>query len=120
MNLGEVRMMQGRLEEAEDMLKESFVLFEEIGSRWDIAYVLEGMAHVLARRDRPLDAAKLYGAAESLREVLGSPLPPNEVGTYEKHVARARDAADAEAFEGAWQEGRTFDIETALAFALTD
>jgi non-specific serine/threonine protein kinase len=120
MNLGEVRMMQGRLEEAEEMLKESFVLFEEIGSRWDIAYVLEGMAHVLARRDRPVDAVKLYGAAESLREVLGSPLPPNEIGTYEKHVARARDVIEASVFEAAWQEGRGFDIETALAFALAD
>jgi predicted ATPase len=120
MNLGEVRMMQGRLEEAEDMLKESFVLFGEIGSRWDIAYVLEGMAHVFARRDRALDAVKLYGAAESLREVLGSPLPPNEIETYEKHVARARAMVDDAAFEGAWQEGRAFDIETALAFALAD
>jgi hypothetical protein len=67
-----------------------------------------------------LDAVKLYGAAESLREVLGSPLPPNEVGTYEKHVARAREALDDETFEAACQEGRAFDIETALAFALTD
>ncbi|MGH2806701.1 MAG: tetratricopeptide repeat protein [Actinomycetota bacterium] len=120
MNLGEVRMMQGALEEAEDMLKESFVLFEEIGSRWDIAYVLEGMGHVVARRGRPEDAAKLYGAAESLREVLGSPLPPNEIETYEKHVARAREAMDAAAFEAAWLQGRGFDIGQALAFALGD
>jgi tetratricopeptide (TPR) repeat protein len=118
MNLGEVRMMQGALEEAEEMLKESFVLFEEIGSRWDIAYVLEGIGHVIARRGRPEDAAKLYGAAESLREQLGSPLPPNEIETYQKHVARARDAMDQAAFEAAWKEGRGFDIERALAFAL--
>jgi hypothetical protein len=35
-------------------------------------------------------------------------------------VARAREALDDATFETAWQEGRGFDIETALAFALTD
>ena len=118
MNLGEVRMVQGKLEEAEDMLKESFLLFRALSSDWDIVYVLEGMAHIQTRSGRPLDAARLLGAAEALREVLGAVRPPNEVATYEKHVAVARQAVDAETFEKTWSEGREMSIGEALDFAL--
>ena len=120
MNLGEARMMQNQLEEAEEMLKESFVLFGEIGSQWDIAYVLEGLGHVKTAAGKATDAARLLGAAEELREVLGAPLPPNEVEPYEKHVARARASIDAETFENAWKEGRSMSIEQALEFALSE
>ena len=119
MNLGEVRMMQNKLEEAEEMLKESFVLFEEIGSQWDIAYVLEGLAHIRTGAGRPADAARLLGAAENLREILGAPRPPNEVEPYEKHVARARAGMDETEFEEAWAAGRSMTIAAALGFALS-
>ena len=120
MNLGEVRMMQGELDEAEEMLKESFVLFGEINSQWDIAYVLEGLAHVRTAAGKATDAARLLGAADELRDVLGAPRPPNEIEPYEKHVARARASIDPETFEAAWAEGRAMTIDEALEFALAD
>lgn len=111
--------MQDKLEEAEELLKESFVLFEDIGSQWDIAYVLEGLAHIRTSAGRPADAARLLGAAENLRETLGALRPPNEVEPYEKHVARARAAMGESAFKNEWREGSKMTIAAALEFALS-
>ena len=119
MNLGEVRVMQENFDDAEKLLKASFLLFQKLGSDWDIVYVLEAMAHVRNGRGRGLDAARLLGAAEELREVLGAPRPPNEQDPYERHVQRARESSDPEDFAKAWAEGRAMTIDQALDFALS-
>ncbi|HET7483051.1 MAG TPA: tetratricopeptide repeat protein, partial [Actinomycetota bacterium] len=119
MNLGEVRVMQEDYDGAEILLRQSFVLFRELRSDWDIVYVLESMAHVRNGRGRGIDAARLLGAAEELREVLGAPRPPNEQEPYERHVQRARESVDPEDFEKAWAEGRSLTVEEAVDLALS-
>ena len=78
------------------------------------------MAYAFAS-DRSGRAARTFGAAERLREVLGSPRSPTDIPRYERQVAAARAALgdDAE-FDRAWQEGRTMDLEEAVRYALDE
>jgi tetratricopeptide (TPR) repeat protein len=118
MNLGEVRLVQGNYEEAGRLTRESLGLFQEVGSQWDTCYLFENLAAVLRMQKRPVDAAKLLGAAEALRELLGAPLPPAEVGLYKQRVTALKDDLDPAEFDRAWAEGRTLDLPSAIRYAL--
>jgi predicted ATPase len=119
MNLGEVRLVEENYEEAGRLTRESLRMFQEIGSQWDTCYLFENLAAVLHRLGRPMDAAQLLGAAEALRELLGAPLPPAEVGVYEERVRALKEDLEPDALASAWEEGRRLDLSAAIRFALT-
>jgi DNA-binding CsgD family transcriptional regulator len=78
---------------------------------------LEGLASVAGVGGQPVSAARLYGYAESLRDTLGTPLPPIDRSYYEQTVAAARARLDVVVFERAWAEGRAMSLEEATAAA---
>src|SRR5947209_12434670 len=47
-------------------------------------------------------AAQLWGAAESLREAIGAPMPPVDRAPYERALATARARLGEQAFARAW------------------
>src|SRR5260370_593320 len=56
---------------AAGLLSESLALFAELGVRQGTAACLEGLAGGAITADRPLDAGRLLGAAEAVREAIG-------------------------------------------------
>jgi hypothetical protein len=62
-------------------------------------------------------AARLFGAAEALREALGAPLPPVERAHYDRSIATVRAALGEKAFAAAWTAGRAMPLEAAVARA---
>ena len=90
----------------------------ELSIQWEIAACMEGLAEVAAGQDRPRRAARLWGAAEVIRERLGAPLPPAGRSRYEAAVARARVTLGDGAFDAAWAEGRAQPLDQAVASAL--
>jgi tetratricopeptide (TPR) repeat protein len=119
MNLGEVRLVEGDYEEAGRLTRESLSMFQEIGSQWDTCYLFENLAAVLHKQGRGPDAAKLLGAAETLREVLGAPLPPAEVSIYQTRLDALKEDLPPDEFSRAWDEGRSLDLPAAISFALS-
>ncbi len=113
--LARVEARQGNYAAARVYSEESLVLHREVGHKGEIAYGLEGLAHVVATQGQPAWAARLWGAAEALREAIGSPLPPIERADYEHWVATARAQLGEQVFAAAWAEGRTMTPEQALA-----
>jgi len=85
-----------------------------------IVYGLLGMAAVNTLRGRPAAAARLFGAAEALREVIGHPLMPHEQATYdyEGYLASIRDGLDEAAFDEAWSQGSAMSPEQAIDYGL--
>jgi len=69
------------------------------------------MASVLATQGELVQAARLWGAAEALRETMGAPIWPVERATYERAVAAARSLIGRKVFVVAWAEGRTMPLE---------
>jgi predicted ATPase/DNA-binding CsgD family transcriptional regulator len=113
--LGKVAAVQGDYTAARALYEESLAIAREVGHKLDIASCLQGLASIVAAQGEYAWAAQLWGAAESLREVMGAPIPPVYRADYERAVAAARAQLGEKAFAAAWAEGRTMTPEQALA-----
>lgn len=86
-----------------------------------MAASMEALAGVAFGLGEPRRAARIWGAIERLRAEIGAPIPLDERPNYDRTVAAARAATtDAGAFDAAWQEGRTMNLEQAVEYALGD
>jgi hypothetical protein len=63
-------------------------------------------------------AARLFGAADQLREAINAPRAPLERQRHVEVVAEARAGIDAEAFEEAWIDGRRMPLEEVMTYAM--
>ena len=117
-NLGLVASAQGDYASTRTCWRESLTLYQQIGNRNGIAWILQMFARLTAKESRWEQAALLWGAAEALREVIGSPLALNERELYEQEVATARQALNEETFTTAWAKGRVMTLDEVIASAL--
>jgi predicted ATPase/class 3 adenylate cyclase len=104
--LGKVEAARGDLTFARTLYEESLTMGRELGQRELIATGLEGLARTIAAQGDPVQAARLWGMAEALREALGAPLHPVERADYDPAVAAVRDQLGERAFISTWQGGR--------------
>jgi len=119
--LGELAEGQGNYPVARILHEESLVIRQELGDKAGIADSLEDFAAMMAVVGGARDAARVLGAAERLREEVGSPLPPSERPRYDQRVAAVCNAmGDEPAFDRAWQEGRALTLEQATELALRE
>ena len=116
--LGRIALDQGAYERATACYKESLALRQETGGKEGIATALEGLAAVTGMQGQPVSAARLYGAASSLRTLLGAPLTPIDRLYYEQTVAALRAQLDEPTFLKAWTEGQAMTLEEAIAEAV--
>jgi predicted ATPase/DNA-binding SARP family transcriptional activator len=116
--LGLLSQGQGEFGATRSLHQQSLRLFQEIRDKPGIEGCLESLAAVAVTRDQPGQAARLLGAAASLRESIGAPLPPVERAEYDRTVEVARSALGEEVFAAAWAEGQTMKLEQAIDLAL--
>jgi hypothetical protein len=72
----------------------------------------------LARGDG-VRAARLFGAAEALREASDARMTSAEREEYDAQIARLRSEIDEAALGSAWAAGRGMTSDEAVAFALS-
>src|SRR5215207_7253833 len=115
-------LQQGKYQWAATLLKKDLRVLQELRDKVGTSYALLGSAVVATSEEQPACAARLWGAAEALREVIGLPLTPfaRAMCRYESHLAAARSQLDEEAWEAAWAEGRQMTPEQAVEYALSD
>ncbi len=77
-------------------------------------------AALAGSRGHPLRSARLWGAAEALREAIGTIFSPIECYFYEPYIAAARAQLDEAAWEAAWAEGRAMGLEATAECALSE
>jgi hypothetical protein len=81
---------------------------------------MDGLGMVAAATRQPLRAARLWGAAEALRDVTDEGRWHVFQSDYDRALPAARaQVADAE-WAAAWAAGRTLTVKQALAEALAD
>ena len=68
----------------------------------------------------PRRAARLWGAADALRQEIGTARSVHESGAYERQVKTVRATLMAEAFDQAWDEGRAMALDDAVRYALDE
>ena len=91
------------------LLRRSLALHRELRDRWRMCSVLDDLAAVALAGGDEADAeraAGLLGAAEAMREAIGTVIAPCERAQHDETLAGARAALGAPAFAAAWQRGR--------------
>jgi DNA-binding CsgD family transcriptional regulator len=116
--LGLVARARGDPRAAAAQLREALDLYRRAGDREGTAGALEGLAGLALDCGQPEPAARLFGAAERLREVIGAPLPPVSRAEYERDLAALRGGLPAEARAAAWEAGRAMSAERAAEEAM--
>nr|MDQ5827315.1 LuxR C-terminal-related transcriptional regulator [Chloroflexota bacterium] len=82
------------------------------------AFHLHASAALASSQGRPARSARLWGAAESVRESIGASLSPVELSVYEPYIDAARTKLKGAAWEEAWAEGKAMTVEEAVEYAL--
>jgi predicted ATPase len=117
-DLGRTAYDRGDHVAARSLFEQSLSIKHELGEKYGIALCLEGFAAVSCAQGFPERAARLFGAAEALRENIRAPLLPADRVRYERDVAATRRIMQEEAFRVAWGEGRDMTLEQAITYAL--
>nr|CAA9234074.1 hypothetical protein AVDCRST_MAG63-1093 [uncultured Armatimonadetes bacterium] len=127
LNLGHGARCTGDFGRARSHYAESLRRFVQAGDRLGVAQALEGFASLIVTDQRTApegaarDAALWYGAAERLREAVGTPLPAfARAALHEAPMNAARAILGEAAFTGAWAEGRALPMEQAVGSALAE
>jgi non-specific serine/threonine protein kinase len=120
--LGITELRRGNLDRGAALLEEGARVALELGDRLGAAYFAEGLAKSSALRGSPMRAARLWGAAEALREQIGVSLSKFDLANsdYEQDVAAVRSALGEASFDAAWAEGRVMPFERAVEYALEE
>jgi predicted ATPase/DNA-binding SARP family transcriptional activator/transposase len=113
-SLGRVAGRQGRHEEARACFEESLAICVHVDDRRTQARTMESLAEVAFVEGDARRAARLLGAAEACRKILGAPPLPyvDDVADQERLRAALRDALGEEEFDLARAEGheRAWDL----------
>jgi predicted ATPase/class 3 adenylate cyclase len=118
--LGMTELRRGNLKRGAMFFEEGARITRELGDRLGAPYFAEGLAKLAALRGSPVRAARLWGAAEALREQIGVSLSAFDLANsdYEQDVAGVRSALEEATFEAAWAEGRAMSFEQAVGSVL--
>jgi predicted ATPase/class 3 adenylate cyclase len=80
---------------------------------------LEGLGKVAVVQNELERAARLFGAAEAMREKMGTAIPPVQLRDYDAHLQTLRGNMRA-TFETLREEGRAMTMEQAIELALEE
>ena len=116
--LGMVAFKQGAYEHGTVLFRESLQMSKEISAREVLARALEGLSQMAGAQGLARRAAGLGGAAEALRDLLGTSLPPDVRADHEAMAHAARADLGDEAFAAIWAMGRALPLDAAIAEAL--
>jgi predicted ATPase/class 3 adenylate cyclase len=118
LNLGEVNFIAKEYHAAGVMWRECLAIVVEHTIKFYIPWALMALAGLIAVTDTPLNAARIWGVLERLKEEAGGILPIQFKEKVDSQVPAARAALnDDAAFDAAWKEGRSMSLEQAIALA---
>jgi DNA-binding CsgD family transcriptional regulator len=78
---------------------------------------LELLAGIAAEQESAVEAARLFGAASSLRDATGLVRFPVRQAGYDADVTMAREHLGADEFDTAWQQGAALTMDEAVELA---
>lgn len=117
-NLGWAMLLRGEYDKAKALHKDSLILCKELGDKSITSKSLDGLACSAGEKGDAERAARLFGAAEALREAIGYLQAPRESALREPYLEAARSRLDEAVWEKAFTEGRAMGPEKAVEYAL--
>ena len=117
-NLGNATRELGDYDAAQRHYAESLRAYREYDDKWALAFLVEDVAQLAALCGDSERAFELVGAADSLREEIGSPRAPGQEEELERHLATARSTLGDSA-EAARARGQSLLLPETFAQALS-
>ena len=117
-NLGWAALIKGDRPKAEALHEESLVMCREQGDRLTGSDSIEGLACAAGARGEAERAARLFGAAEALREAAGYQQASRFRSLREPYLAEIRLQVDGATWTAMWDEGRSMTFEYAIDYSL--
>lgn len=108
----------GTYAEAKQTYWETIQVFQDYGNRPAVAHQLECFATIAVAEEEPQRAAKLFAAAEAIREVTGHKRSDEEEAEETQFMGRLRAMLPEAEFNTLWAEGKSMTMEAAVEFAL--
>jgi predicted ATPase/DNA-binding XRE family transcriptional regulator len=118
--LAEIALAEGKYERARQLFEEGANLSLEVGEKINVAFCLDGLAAIAASEGKLAHAARLWGAAEEIREsaeVIAYPYAADRA-SHHRRIEEAHEKLDESSWRQAWDEGRAMSFEKAIAHAL--
>ncbi|MEV1004880.1 LuxR C-terminal-related transcriptional regulator [Nonomuraea sp. NPDC050202] len=114
--------MAGETTRSVELFRTSLRIGRSIGYRYSPAWTIESLAWATAAQGRDERAARLLGAAASIRRILGLSLPGFQpyADAHRDCEALLRARLGEAAFDEAVEQGAGLDIDEAVAYALED
>ena len=117
-HLGEVALAQGDVTAARAHFRNALATSKEIGGQHEIALCLEALAMLMVEASEYGIAARLCGAADTLRTTIATPRAYSEREMYDETVAHCRQALGEAAVVAAIVAGRASSSDNAVALAI--
>jgi predicted ATPase/class 3 adenylate cyclase/DNA-binding CsgD family transcriptional regulator len=111
-----VALAQGELQQAERDLHDAVEVAERAGGHLHLTNALECLA-ALAADTNPEHAARLFGAADSMRQRQGIVRFLAFQATYDASLAAVQNALGQSTFETLWSEGYALSTSEAISYA---
>jgi predicted ATPase/class 3 adenylate cyclase/tetratricopeptide (TPR) repeat protein len=112
-----VLMAQGEPKQAESDAHDALTRAANIEAYLFVPDILEVLADLAGEAGSYRNAARLFGAAQAIRQRIGSVRYKIYDAGYEASVAAVRDALGEKDFDSAWAEGAALPTEGAIAYA---
>lgn len=119
-NLAYVAEHRGEHARALDLFRDALMRERDIHNRAGVAECLVGIAVVLVAQGDPQLAARLFAAAEALRESVGASLWPADRAEHERGLIELGRLLDSESVAACWREGQSMTLEDAISKSLGD
>jgi len=116
--LGSVAKRQREYDSAVELLRESLAAYYELQDKEGIATCFDECASCDCARGAVVNASRLMGACDALRQVAHLPILPVYRADHERDVALARAKLGSEEFGVEWANGRLMTLEQAVNFVL--
>jgi tetratricopeptide (TPR) repeat protein len=112
--LGVLSYLQDAWQEAQQYFTQGLAVVAKVGNLNCLPDLLEGMAGVAAAQRRPVQAARLLGAAEVLRASLVLTRAPAADAYYHRILSATQAQLSEEALRDAWEAGRHLTAKQAI------
>jgi predicted ATPase len=119
LNLGGSYLGAGDPHKAGVLCRQSLVLWRELGGKWDIIDCFEDMASIAATSGWAVEAARLYGASDALRDSVGATPSRFEQVLRDEYMGLSRDGLGHDVFQKEWEAGQAMSFDDAVDYALS-
>jgi predicted ATPase/class 3 adenylate cyclase len=116
--IAHTKRAMGNFAEAKQTYRETIKIFQDMGNRPSVAHQLECFAMIAIVEEEPQRAAKLFGAADAIREATGHKPTDEEQAEEAQFITRLHTMLSVAEFNALWAEGKSMTMEQAVQLAL--